>query len=47
MGLIGETAGVFEFLRNLYNFLPVAVKLLIVGAFGGTMFIAVLRSVKG
>ena len=43
MGLIGETVGVFNFLRVLYDFLPVAVKLLIVGSFGGVVFIAVLR----
>lgn len=43
MGLIGETVGVFNFLRGLYDFLPVAVKLLIVGSFGGVVFIAVLR----
>lgn len=45
MGLIGETAGVFAFLRGLYDFLPVAVKLLIVGSFGGMVFIAILRGI--
>lgn len=45
MGLIGETAGVFAFLRGLYDFLPVAVKFLIVGSFGGVVFIAILRGI--
>lgn len=47
MGLIGETAGVFAFFRSLYDMLPVAVKLLVVGSFGGMVFVAVLRGIKG
>lgn len=45
MGLIGETAGVFSFLRDLYGFLPVAVRLLILTAFGGVVLIAIMRSI--
>lgn len=41
MGLISETAGVFEFLRGVYEALPVAIKLLILGSFGGGVWIAV------
>lgn len=45
MGLISETAAVFDFLRFVYDSLPVAIKLLVVGAFGTVVFIAVMRSV--
>lgn len=45
MGLIAETAGVFSFLRDVYSALPVAVKLLILGSFGGLIYIAVMRSI--
>ena len=44
MGLIAETAGVFSFLRDVYNAFPVALKFLILGSFGGIVYIAVLRS---
>ena len=44
MGLISETASVFEFLQGVYDAFPVAVMLLILGAFGGIVYIAVLRS---
>ena len=44
MGLIAETVGVFSFLRDVYAALPVALKLLILGSFGGVIYIAVLRS---
>lgn len=44
MGLIGETTGVFEFLRDFFMLLPVAVRLLIIGSFGGILYIAVLRN---
>lgn len=47
MGLIGETVGVFDFLHDLFFTLPVAVRLLIGGAFGGMVYIAVMNSFKG
>lgn len=47
MGLIGETAGVFLFLHEVFVALPIAVHLLIYGAFGGVVFIAVLRGIRG
>lgn len=46
MGLIAETAAVFEFLEDVYACLPVAIKLLIFGAFGGVMYIAVIKSIR-
>lgn len=45
MGLIVETAGVFSFLREVYACFPVAVRLLIIGAFGGVVYIAVFRGI--
>lgn len=45
MGLIQETAGVFSFLRDFFAALPVAVKILTYGAFGGILYIAFLRSI--
>lgn len=45
MGLIGETARVFDFLRSVYAAFPVALRLLIIGAFGGVVFICVMRSI--
>lgn len=47
MGLIAETVGVFAFLQGVYAALPVAVKILIYGAFGGMIYIAVMRSFRG
>lgn len=47
MGLIGEVGGVFEFLRGVFDALPVAVQILISGAFGGIVYIAVLRNFRG
>ena len=47
MGLIAETAGVFEFLRGVYDALPIAIQLLITGTFGGLIYIAVLRNFRG
>ena len=44
MGLIGETAGVFTFLRDFFALLPVAIRLLIIGSFGGIVYIAVLKN---
>ena len=43
MGLILETKEVFDFLRGVFEFFPVAVKLLIYGSFGGVIFLAVVR----
>ncbi len=43
MGLIAETAGVFGFLRDVFTMLPVAVKLLVYGAFGGVVYISIVR----
>lgn len=45
MGLISETAGVFEFLRGVYDALPVAIKLLICGSFGGMVWITVQQRI--
>lgn len=47
MGLIGETAGVFDFLRSFFDALPVAIRLLVSGAFGGMIYIAIMRNFKG
>lgn len=47
MGLIGETAGVFEFLRGVYDALPFAIQLLVNGTFGGIVYIAILRNFRG
>ncbi len=47
MGLIGETVSVFDFLRDLFGVLPVAVRLLVYGAFGGTVFICVVKGFRG
>lgn len=47
MGLIGETAGVFSFIQSIYGALPVAIRLLVLGSFGGVVFIAILRSIRG
>lgn len=47
MGLIAETAGVFEFLRGVYEALPVAVRLLVTGAFGGMIYIGVMKIFRG
>lgn len=45
MDLISETAGVFAFLRDLYELLPVAIKLLILGSFGGIIYLSVMKSI--
>lgn len=45
MGLIGEVAPVFSFLHDVFDILPVAIKLLIYCAFGGLIYIAVIRSI--
>jgi len=45
MGLIHETTEVFAFLRSVFELLPVAIRLLVYGAFGGVVFIAVVRGI--
>lgn len=45
MGLIAETAGVFLFLQGVFYALPLAVRMLILGTFGGIIYITVVRSV--
>lgn len=45
MGLIFETREVFDFLRSVFELLPVAIRLLVYGAFGGVVFIAVVRGI--
>lgn len=47
MGLIAETAGVFDFLRGFFDALPVAIRLLVSSAFGGMVYIAILRNFRG
>lgn len=47
MGLIGETAAVLDFLRGVFDALPVAIQLLVTGTFGGMIYIAVLRNFRG
>ena len=46
MGLIGECAAVFEFLRDFFFLLPTAIRILIYGAFGGVVYIAVMKLVN-
>lgn len=47
MGLIGATAGVFVYLHQIFDILPIAVKLLVYGAFGGVVFISLLKGLRG
>lgn len=46
MGLIGEVSEVFNVFQSILNNFPVAIRLLGVSAFGGVIYIAVLRSVR-
>lgn len=46
MGLVAECAGVFEFLGQCFDAMPNAVKMLAVAAFGGMVFIAVIKSIQ-
>ena len=46
MGLIGETAVVFEFLTQFFYCLPKAIQLLVYAAFGGILYISLLKMVK-
>ena len=43
MGLIAEISGVFDFLRNVFDCLPIAVKLLVYAAFGGVIYLGIIR----
>ena len=45
MGLIGESASVFEFLRPVYDAFPVAIKLLTLASFAGVILIAIMRGI--
>lgn len=44
MGLIGEVTGVFDFFQKCFYAFPNAVRMLIIGAFGLLVLIAVMRS---
>lgn len=46
MGLIGEVSGVFSFLRDFFGYLPVAIQILTYAAFGGVLYISILKMVK-
>lgn len=46
MGLISEVSAVFDFIRGVYDCFPTAVKLLVTSAFGGMLYIAVLKSIR-
>ena len=45
MDLLTEVTGVFSFLGQTYSCLPVAIRLLILSAFGGVVYISVLKSI--
>lgn len=47
MGLIAQVSGVFSFLRNVFDSLPTAVRLLIYCSFGGMLFIVLFRNLGG
>lgn len=46
MGLISETTAVFAFLKDFFGCLPVAVQLLVYAAFGGVLYISMLKMVR-
>lgn len=46
MGLIGETKVVFEFLTHFFYCLPIAIQILVYAAFGGVLYIALLKMVR-
>ena len=46
MGLIGAVSPVFDFLRDFWSLLPVAIRLVITTAFSSVVFIAVLRGIR-
>lgn len=45
MSLIGEVAGVFSFLHDVWSALPVAVRLVTYAAFGGVVYITAMKSI--
>ena len=45
MGLISEVSVVFDFLRDFFGCIPTAIQILVYSAFGGTVLIALLRTV--
>ncbi len=45
MGLIAECASVFDFLKDLYEVLPSAIKILISLSFFGVVYISIMRSI--
>lgn len=47
MGLIGAVSNVFSVFRGLYDCLPLAVKLLIVGTLGLFLLFGLFHSFKG
>lgn len=44
MGLISECSAVFAFLRDFFSCLPNAIQILVYAAFGGAVYICLLRS---
>lgn len=46
MGLIGEVSGVFQFLQNCFYAFPNAVRILVIGAFGLVVFVAIMNSFR-
>lgn len=49
MGLIDlvlEVEPVFEFLRNMWTALPVAIQTLVLASFGGLIYLSVLRGIR-
>lgn len=47
MGLIAETAGVFDFLHEFFFAVPVAIRLLVLGSFGGMIYLAIMKMFRG
>lgn len=47
MGLIGAVSNVFLVFRTLYDCLPIAVKLLILGTFGLFLLFGIFHTLKG
>lgn len=43
--LISEVSGVFAFLRDVWSAIPVAIQILIYAAFGGVVYISIMRSI--
>lgn len=47
MGLIGETAGVFAFLRDMFDCIPTAIRILVLTTFSYTIYIAIMKNFRG